>query len=91
MEAPFTSTVDVARILIKIYPVSLLMKDKLSSDKALQASGIPMLWLHGTNDAIIPFDMGQKLFDNYDGPKKAHAIEGGQDANIWFLGGREIV
>lgn len=91
MEAPFTSALDMARTMIKIYPVSLFMKDKFLSERALKGSGIPLLWLHGTNDTIIPHTMGQQLFENYDGPKTPHVIEGGQHNNLWFLGGREII
>jgi len=91
MEAPFTSALDIARSQLKIYPVSLLMKDTFLSDEALQGSDIPMLWLHGTNDTIISHEMGQHLFEGYDGPKVAHVIQGGQHTNLWFLGGREII
>ena len=91
MDAPFNSVLDMGRKQVPLLPVSLLMKDKFESDKALADLDVPLIWIHGTADRIIPLSQGQKLFDGYNGPKSAHIIEGGQHTNLWFLGGREIV
>lgn len=91
MDAPFNSVLDMGRKQVPWLPVSLLMKDKFESDKALADLDVPLIWIHGTADQIIPLSQGQKLYDGYNGPKSAHVIEGGQHTNLWFLGGREIV
>ncbi|WP_026942765.1 alpha/beta hydrolase [Hellea balneolensis] len=91
MDAPFNSVLDMGRKQVPWLPVSLLMKDKFESDKALSGLDVPLIWIHGTADRIIPLSQGQKLYEGYDGPKSAHIIEGGQHTNLWFLGGREIV
>ena len=91
MDAPFNSVLDMGRKQVPWLPISLLMKDKFQSDKALQGLDVPLIWIHGTTDRIIPISQGQKLYDGYSGPKSAHIIEGGQHTNLWFLGGREIV
>ncbi|WP_409433124.1 alpha/beta hydrolase [Litorimonas sp. RW-G-Af-16] len=90
MDAPFNSTLDMGRRQMPFLPVGLLMKDTFESDKALADLEMPMIWLHGTNDGVIPVSQGQKLYDGYRGPKTAHIIEGGQHMNLWTLGGREI-
>jgi fermentation-respiration switch protein FrsA (DUF1100 family) len=33
--------------------------------------------VHGTADSVIPFRLGQRLFDAVQGPKRFVAIEGG--------------
>jgi len=91
MDAPFNSVLDMGRKQMPWLPVSLLMKDKFESDKALDGMDVPLIWIHGTADRIIPLSQGRKLYDGYNGPKSAHIIEGGQHTNLWFLGGREIV
>ena len=91
MDAPFNSVLDMGRQTIRWLPVSLLIKDKWQSDKALKDLDVPLIWIHGTADRVIPISQGQKLYDGYNGPKSAHIIEGGQHTNLWFLGGREIV
>ncbi|MEP6343979.1 MAG: alpha/beta fold hydrolase [Maricaulaceae bacterium] len=91
MEAPFNSTLDMAKMHLPFLPHSILMKDKFRSDKALQNYDGPMIWMHGTKDGVVPFAQGQKLYDGYDGPKSAHVFEGGRHTNLWGLGGRDIV
>lgn len=91
MDAPFNSVLDMGRKQVPWLPVSLLMKDKFESDKALAGLDVPLIWIHGTADRVIPLSQGQKLYEGYSGPKSADIIEGGQHTNLWFLGGREIV
>lgn len=91
LDAPFNSIVDMGRRRIPFLPINLLMKDKFESDKALSGLDVPLIWTHGTNDQVVPMSQGQKLFDEYEGPKIAHIIEGGHHTNLWGLGVREIV
>ena len=91
MDAPFNSVLDMGKKQVPWLPVSLLMKDTFQSDKALANLDVPLIWVHGTADSIIPLSQGQKLYDGYKGPKSGHIIQGGQHTNLWFLGGREIV
>lgn len=91
MEAPFTSAADMAQLRFPIFPAAALTKDKFKSDKALARSDIPLLWLHGTHDRVIPFHIGETLFEAYGGPKAAYKFDGGQHTNIWYVGGREII
>ena len=85
MDAPFNSVLDMGRKQVPWLPVGLLMKDRFESDKALADLDMPLIWIHGTADRIIPIAQGQKLYDGYGGPKTAHIIEGGQHTNLWFL------
>lgn len=91
LEAPFNSILDMARRQMPFLPVRLLMKDQFRSDEALMGLKVPMIWMHGTADNVVPLSQGQKLFDGYSGPKTALIIKDGQHSNLWFLGGREIV
>lgn len=91
LDAPFNSIADMTRRLVPFLPINLLMRDQYRSHEALEGLQVPVIWIHGTNDSVVPLSQGQKLFDGYDGPKEAHIIDGGQHTNLWFLGGREIV
>jgi len=85
------SILDMGRRQLPFLPVKLLMKDQYRSDKALKNLDIPIIWMHGTADRVVPLFQGQKLYDSYEGPKAAHIIQNGQHTNLWGLGGREIV
>jgi len=91
LDAPFNSILDMGRKQMPFLPVKLLMKDQYKSNEALRGLDIPMIWMHGTADRIVPLSQGQKLYDSYVGPKQAHIIDDGQHTNLWGLGGREIV
>ena len=54
LDAPFTSTLDVARATYWFLPVRLLMKDQFRSDQRIARVKVPVLILHGELDRIIP-------------------------------------
>ena len=91
LDAPFNSVADMARQNMSILPTDVLLKDKWHSDKALKGLETSMIWIHGTDDKIIPIAHGQKLYDGYKGPKSAHIISGANHINTWLNGGRETV
>ena len=69
LEAPFTSTAAVASIRYWYIPVSLLMKDQFHSDRRIQKVTAPLLILHGMKDQVVPFAMGERLFELANKPK----------------------
>ena len=72
-------------------PTSLLLKDKWESGKTLEEMDLPLIWIHGTRDRIVPISQGQKLYDSYDGPKSGHVIRGANHINTWLNGGKDYV
>jgi len=91
LEAPFNSAADMAQMRFPIFPSRALTKDKFDSAAALSGRDVPMLWLHGTDDGVIPMGEGQRLYNGYDGPKSKLIIAGGRHTNLWALGGRETI
>lgn len=91
VDAPFNSVLDMARKQMPILPTSVLLKDKWRSDKALVGLDVPLIWIHGTADRVIPIAQGQKLYDGYSGPKTAHILPGAEHHNTWLNGGREAI
>jgi fermentation-respiration switch protein FrsA (DUF1100 family) len=70
LEAPLTSTVDVARSVYFWLPVGLLITDKYDNERNIAAVTAPVLVLHGARDAVIPVDMGKRVFAAANEPKK---------------------
>lgn len=89
LSSPFQSTLAVAKESMRFLPIGLLMKDTFRSDLALAELRVPLIWLHGTDDRVIPLASGQALFDGYSGPKTAHILPGANHNNVWLSGGRE--
>ena len=69
LEAPFTSTVDIAAAMYPIFPVRLLMKDQFHSDERIGKVTAPLLVLHGALDHVVAISFGEKLFSLAREPK----------------------
>lgn len=77
LEAPYTSTVDIAAYRLKIVPVSLLMRDQFHSDQRIAKVNVPLLVMHGTDDPAIPFQFGERLCALAHEPKQFAGFPGG--------------
>lgn len=71
LEAPFTSTVDVAAGAYWFLPVRWLMKDRFDSMSKIDRVTVPLLVVHGERDRVVPIRLGRKLFAAANEPKEA--------------------
>jgi len=69
LESPFTSMVNVGKKYYPFFPVSLLLKDKFENYKKIKKVSVPILVLHGKKDKIVPFAMGEKMYELANEPK----------------------
>ena len=69
LEAPYTSTADVAAGVAPWAPVRLLMLDQYRSKDRIGQLRMPLLILHGDADGVVPFTQGQALFKLAPSPK----------------------
>lgn len=89
LEAPYTSTVDVAASVYWFVPVRLLMRDQFRSDERIARVTAPLLVMHGTNDLAISIMFGERLFALARGPKQFVRFEGGEHDNLDRFGAIE--
>tara|TARA_B100001250_G_scaffold179216_1_gene154076 strand:- start:1511 stop:2323 length:813 start_codon:yes stop_codon:yes gene_type:complete len=75
LESPFTSMVDLGKKYYPIFPVQLLLKDKYESKKKINNISSPILIIHGKKDKIVPFYMGEKLYELANKPKYNYFTE----------------
>lgn len=80
LEAPYTSTVDIATLLLRIVPVGWLIRDQFRSDQRIARVRAPLLIMHGARDFTIPIALGERLFALAPEPKQfVRFTEGGHD------------
>lgn len=80
LEAPFTSAEAVAARRYWFLPVRFLMKDQFRSDERIKKVTAPLLILHGLHDHVVPYSMGDRLFDLANKPKHiARFLDGGHE------------
>jgi uncharacterized protein len=70
LEAPFSSTVDVAALRFPVVPVRWLMLDQFRSDQRIESVKAPLLIMHGDQDWVIPISLGERLFKLAHEPKR---------------------
>ena len=80
LEAPFTSAVAVGAQHYWYLPVSLLMKDQFRSDKRIGKVTASVMIMHGVHDRVVPYAMGEQLFDLANQPKHiVRFLDGGHE------------
>ncbi|MBU4376487.1 MAG: alpha/beta hydrolase [Candidatus Omnitrophica bacterium] len=85
-EATFTSAKDMSEIAFPFIPY-FVFSSRFDSVFKIKDIACPKLIIHSVNDEIVPFRLGEKLFDAAMPPKKFRKIRGGH--NTAFLESRE--
>ena len=87
LEAPYTSTVDVAALRFPLVPVGWLMKDRFESLARIDAVTEPLLVMHGDRDTVIPQYFGRRLFAAAHAPKEGFWPHGVGHNDLFDHGG----
>jgi fermentation-respiration switch protein FrsA (DUF1100 family) len=76
----FTSISDMANLKrpYTLFPVKLLLNQRFDSISKVGRLKLPVLYIHGTADEVVPFAMGEQLFKASGGAKRFVAIGGGR-------------
>jgi uncharacterized protein len=70
LQSPFSSAADVGAERYWFVPVRLLMKDQFRSDLRIGKVTAPVLVLHGDQDQVVPFALGERLYGLINAPKR---------------------
>lgn len=87
IEEGFTSVGDMAKGILPFLP-TFIYKSKFDSLQKIKGIKSPKLILHSVDDEIVPFEMGEKLFQVASEPKEFVKLRGGH--NDTFLISKEI-
>jgi len=88
VESSFPDMVSVAARLYPWLPVRLLLRDRWRAAQALSSLFCPKLFVHSLDDQLIPFALGQTLFDRAAPPKEFLPIHGGHEGG-WLESGQD--
>ncbi|MBA3480978.1 MAG: alpha/beta fold hydrolase [Pirellulales bacterium] len=78
LERTFADLVETAAHHFRWLPVRLMMKNRFPSIERITTYRGPLFQSHGTEDEVVPFAMGKKLFDAATTEnKKFFVVEGG--------------
>lgn len=82
LQSPFSRLADVGRHHYRIFPVSWLLKDRFDSISKITSIETPVLILHGDKDRVVPFVLGEKLYDAAIEPKQFVTYSGAAHNNL---------
>lgn len=85
LEAPFTSVPDMIRQKYTQFRALIFaLKNRFPTQRRIRDITTPLLVLHGTDDRVIPFHMGQAVFEAAASPEKQFIeIPGGGHNDTW--------
>ncbi|MEJ5260328.1 MAG: alpha/beta hydrolase [Anaerohalosphaeraceae bacterium] len=76
IESTFSSIVDIGRHYYPWFPVRWFARFRFDTVQAVRKVHIPILVIHSPDDEIVPFELGQKIFENANPPKQFSKISG---------------
>jgi len=74
IEGAFSSHKDIAAESASIFG-RIFVSEKYSAFRSIRTFEKPVLIIHSSEDEVIPFKMGQKIFDNAEPPKEFYRID----------------
>lgn len=85
MQSSFTSMADAVRSrrFLQLFPTDLLLTERFNSIEKIRSLQIPVLFLHGWNDSVVPAFMSQQLYDAAPHPKQLFFIAGADHVRIY--------
>jgi hypothetical protein len=89
VESSFTSIYDMAMLETRysVLPIKAFLNQRFESIAKVGKLALPVLYIHGTADATVPFDMGQALFAATPSARAFIAVPAADHENNAEVGG----
>jgi fermentation-respiration switch protein FrsA (DUF1100 family) len=94
VEGSFTSAramVDFQSGVYRMFPIDLLLIQRFDSIAKVDRLQMPVLFIHGTADTIVPVEMSKKLFDSAPEPKQLYIVPDADHNNLAEFAGAEYL
>jgi fermentation-respiration switch protein FrsA (DUF1100 family) len=88
IESAFTSTKEIARSIALFHLFSFFLPAHYNNLKKIGSVATPKLIIHGKEDEIVSFSVGQKLFDAAKEPKYFFPVQGAGHNDTFIVGRR---
>jgi hypothetical protein len=88
LEAPFPSVGAVANRVVPV--LGPLVVSGFETSRKIAQVRVPLLVMHGNRDEVIPYDLGQAVFEAANEPKRFWTIEGSDHNDLVQVAGAEF-
>ncbi|MBW1800828.1 MAG: alpha/beta hydrolase [Deltaproteobacteria bacterium] len=87
LESAFTSTKDMAKSMIPFIIIAPFLPAHYNNLEKIVDVNAPKLLIHGDDDTLVPFSMGERLFAAAREPKFFYKIPGSGHNDTYIVGG----
>jgi uncharacterized protein len=94
VEGSFTSAramVDFQSGVYRMFPIDLLLTQRFDSLAKVDRLQMPVLFIHGTADTVVPVEMSKKLFDAAPEPKQLYIVLDAGHNNLAEFAGNQYL
>jgi uncharacterized protein len=88
MQSAFTSMAEAIkhRAIFQLFPIDLLLREQFDSLSKISSLQMPVLFIHGAADSVVPAEMSQHLYDAAPEPKQRFIISDADHVRIYQPG-----
>ena len=88
IQSSFTTMADAIghRSLLQLFPIDWLLTERFDSLSKVRSLQVPVLFLHGSDDSVVPPEMSQQLYEAALEPKQVFVISGADHVRIYQPG-----
>jgi pimeloyl-ACP methyl ester carboxylesterase len=93
VESSFTSIGDIAKLQSRfwMFPVDLILNQRFDSISKVRSLQMPVLFIHGTADFLVPAVMSQQLYAAAPEPKQLFLVPGAGHNNLAEIAGMQYL
>lgn len=87
LESAFPSVAAMAKEQFNGLPAHWLLSSRFPLIQTISSIRVPILMIHGDQDTIVPFALGEQVFSAAPNPKTFYVVKGADHNNLPFVGG----
>jgi uncharacterized protein len=88
LESAFPSVEALAKQYMWGLPAHWLLAARFDLAARLEKVRMPVLVIHGDRDDVVPFTMGEQVFQSARSPKSFYRVEGADHNRLYVIGGK---
>jgi hypothetical protein len=91
LESTFTNAPEMARRMFFLPLFQYIPRSRFDSLRKISSVRAPVLIIHGTRDEVVPFAMGERLFEAAPEPKRFLRVEGAGHNDVLAVAGEKYL
>ena len=91
VEGSFTDIKEMARALYPQLPLHWVARNEFRSIEKVAELDLPKLFIHGTADSTVPFEVGRRLYEAAAEPKELYLVPNAGHNDVHLQGGEEYL